>query len=84
MPKAKKVQAPRRGYARGDADAVARLLAVLARDDDAARARALDELSRERQELAQRFVEESLRRVRERRESLAQATGPARPARSAA
>ncbi len=77
MSKPKKVEAARRGYARGDADAVARMLAVLALDDDAARARALEELATQRRELAQRFVEESLRRLRERREALVAASAPA-------
>jgi hypothetical protein len=81
MAKAKKTEAARRGYARGDSDAMGRLLAALALDDEAARLRALEELSRQRQELAQRFVEETLRRARERREALVHAmvledTGP--------
>jgi hypothetical protein len=76
MPKPKKVEAARRGYARGDSDAMSRLLAALALDDEAARLRALEELSRQRQELAQRFVEETLRRARERREALVHAGAP--------
>jgi len=68
--KSKKIEAARRGYAKGDADAVARMLAALAIDDEAARARALDELAAQRREVAQRFVEESLRRLREQREAL--------------
>jgi hypothetical protein len=83
----KKVEAAKRGYARGDADAVTRLLAVLALDDEAVRQRALDELARERQETAQRFVEESLRRLRERRAALVAAadaaSGPGAPERTA-
>ena len=83
MSKAKKVEAARRGYARGDADAVSRMLAVLALDDEAARLRGLEELSAQRQELAQRFVEETLRRARERREALVLAGAPV-PRRKAA
>jgi regulator of protease activity HflC (stomatin/prohibitin superfamily) len=72
--KSRKTEAARRrGYARGDADAVTRLLAALALEDEVARSRALDELASERREIAQRFVEESLRRSRERREALAAA-----------
>ena len=72
--KSRKTEAARRrGYARGDADAVSRLLAALALEDESARARALDELACERREIAQRFVEEALRRSRERREALAAA-----------
>ena len=72
--KSRKTEAARRrGYARGDADAVTRLLAALALEDEVARGRALDALATERRESAQRFVEESLRRSRERREALAQA-----------
>ena len=77
MSKAKKVEAARRGYARGDADAVTRMLAVLALDDEDARLRGLEELSEQRRELAVRFVEESIRRARERREALVQAGQPA-------
>jgi hypothetical protein len=69
MGRIKKTEAARRGYARGD-DAVARMLAALAIEDEEARTRALDELAAQRRELAQRFVEELLRRVRERREAL--------------
>ena len=79
MSRPKKVEAARRGYARGDSDAMARLLAALALDDEAARLRALEELSRQRQELAQRFVEETLRRARERREALVHAGAAAAP-----
>jgi hypothetical protein len=71
--KSRKTEAARRGYARGDADAVTRLLAALALDDESARTRALDELALQRREIAQRFVEESLRRLRERREAQVQA-----------
>jgi hypothetical protein len=70
--KSRKTEAARRGYARGDADAVTRLLAALAIDDESARARALEELATQRREIAQRFVEESLRRLRERREAMVQ------------
>jgi len=69
--KPKKIEAARRGYARGDAHAMQRLLAVLAISDESTRQRELEALSQRRQELAQQFVEESLRRQREQREALA-------------
>jgi hypothetical protein len=69
--KPKKVEAARRGYARGDAHAMQRLLAVLAISDESTRQRELEALSQRRQELAQQFVEESLRREREQREARA-------------
>jgi hypothetical protein len=61
--------APKRGYARGEPglDQVARVMNAINLPDESARAAALAELSRQRRELAETFVAESLRRARERR-----------------
>jgi hypothetical protein len=64
----KRAQAEKRGYARGEADHVSRVMNALSIDDESARAAALAELSRQRRELAATFVAESIRRARERRE----------------
>jgi hypothetical protein len=68
MSKRSQAQTPaKRGYLRGEADQVGRVMNALAIDDESARAAALAELSRQRRELAATFVAESLRRARERR-----------------
>jgi hypothetical protein len=70
-----KRSAAKRGYARGEADQVGRVMNALAIDDESARAAALAELSRQRRELAATFVAESLRRARERRQKMTPVRG---------